>query len=134
MSGDGGSPLSFLRRNGILRTMKIIYPAFSKRLFYFRMHISKFVLEQHGVPLNPFMIHEYFLLDTVDRNLIRNSNNTLVERSDELWVFGEISDGVLAEINLAKSLAKPIRFFEVVKSKDIREIFEEEAVSEKEED
>lgn len=112
--------------------MKLIYPAFSKRLFYFRMFISKYVLENEGVPLNPFMIHDYFLLDVVDRDKIRESNNTLVERADELWVFGEISDGVLAEIKLAKKLSKNIRYFEVIKSKDIKEISEAESRMEKE--
>jgi hypothetical protein len=107
--------------------MKLIYPAFSKRLFYFRMHISKYVLENRGVPLNPFMIHEYFLLDAVDRDLIRSSNNTLVERADELWVFGDISNGVMAEIGLAKKTGKPVRYFRVVDSKEIEEIGEGEA-------
>lgn len=111
--------------------MKLIYPAFSKHLFYFRMHISKYVLENGGVPLNPFMIHEYFLLDTVDRNIIRASNNTLVEKADELWVFGDISNGVAAEIRLAQKMNKPIRFFEVIDSKDIKEISEGEAKLEK---
>ncbi|MHB9019900.1 MAG: DUF7768 domain-containing protein [Minisyncoccota bacterium] len=111
--------------------MKIIYPAFSKHLFYFRMHISKFVLENNGVPLNPFMIHEYFLLDTIDRDKIRESNNKIVEKAEELWVFGDISNGVLAEINLAKKLDKPIRYFKVIGSKDIKEISEKEAELEK---
>ncbi|TRZ50772.1 hypothetical protein D4R99_05515 [bacterium] len=112
--------------------MKLIYPAFSKKLFYFRAHISKFVLEENGVPLNPFMIHEYFLLDTVDRDKIRESNNTLVKRSDELWVFGELSNGVISEMTLAKALKKPIRYFTIVDSKEIKEIKEKEAVLEKE--
>lgn len=112
--------------------MKLIYPAFSKRLFYFRMHITKYVLENDGVPLNPFMIHEYFLLDTIDRNKIKESNNTLVERADELWVFGEISDGVMAEIQLAQKLNKPIRYFRAVASRDIKEIPENETELEKE--
>lgn len=91
--------------------MKLIYSAFSKHLFYFRMHISKYVLENDGVPLNPFMVHEYFLLDTVDRDTIRASNNVLVERADELWIFGKISNGVMAEIQLAKKLNKSIHYF-----------------------
>lgn len=111
--------------------MKLIYPAFSKHLFYFRMHISKYVLENGGVPLNPFMIHEYFLPDTIDRDIIRASNNTLVEKADELWVFGDISNGVAAEIQLAKKMNKPIRFFEVIGSKDIKEISEGETKLEK---
>ncbi len=111
--------------------MKLIYPAFSKHLFYFRQHISKFVLENNGVPLNPFMIHEYFMLDTIDRDKIRESNNTLVKRADEIWVFGELSNGVIAEINLAKQEKKPIRYFVVLNAKDIKEISEEDAVVEK---
>ena len=111
--------------------MKLIYPAFSKHLFYFRAHISKFVLEHDGVPLNPFMIHDYFLLDTVDRDRVRASNNAIVERSDEIWVFGEISNGVQAEIDLAKKLAKQIRYFEVINSRDIQEISKDQAKIEK---
>ncbi len=109
-----------------MEDMKLIYPALSKHLFYFKMHISKFILDKKYVPLNPFMIFEYFLLDTVDRNIIRNANNNLVKKSDELWVFGSISDGVLAEINLAKQLNKPIRYFTVINSKEIKEVTEEE--------
>ena len=106
--------------------MKLIFTAMSKHLFYFRQHISKFVLERNCVPLNPFMSFEYFMLDTVDRDLIRNANNNLVMKADELWVFGPVSDGVLAEIKLAKSLNKPIRYFQVIDSKEIKEIREDD--------
>ena len=109
------------------KSMKLIYSAFSKRLFYFRMHISKYVLEHKGVPLNPFMIHEYYLLDTVSRDKIRMSNNTLVKRADEIWVFGAISNGALFEIKLAKKLKKIVRYFTVVDSLKIKEIQESEA-------
>ena len=109
-----------------VKDMKLIYPAISKHYFYFRQHISKFVLEQDCVPLNPFMMFEYFMLDTVDRDLIRNANNNLVKKSDELWVFGPISDGVLAEIKLAKSLNKPIRYFKITMGKEIKEISKDE--------
>ena len=104
------------------KSMKLVYTAISKRLFYFRMHISKYVLTKNCVSINPFMIHEYFLLDTIDRGKIREANNTLVRRSDELWVFGQISDGILAEIKIAKRLRKPIRYFKVIGSKRIKEI------------
>lgn len=107
--------------------MKLIYPAFSKHLFYFRMHISKYILEHDGAPMNPFMIHEYFLLDTVDRDKIRESNNAVVEKCDEIWVFGKISNGVEAEIKLAKANGKTVKYFVVINSKDIVEITEEQA-------
>ena len=109
-----------------IEKMELVYPAYSKHNFYFRQHISRYVLEQDCVPLNPFMIFEYFMLDTVDRDLIRNANNNLVRRADQLWVFGEISDGVLAEIKLAKELEKPIRYFLIIKSREISEISENE--------
>jgi len=105
---------------------KLIYTAMTKHLFYFRMFISRFVVEQGGVPLNPFMIFDYFLLDSVDRDAVRAGNNTIVTRSDEIWVFGPISNGVLAEINLAKETGKPLRYFNVVKSKDIVEVTKED--------
>lgn len=115
---------------GLTEVKPAIYTAMSKHLFYFRMFISKFVFEQGGVPLNPFMIADYFLLDTVDRNVIRQSNNTLLAKSDEIWVFGPVADGVLAEIKIAKAQNKKTRFFAIVKSQDIIEITKEQVVLE----
>lgn len=97
----------------------LVYTAISKHYFYFRMQISKYVVEQNKVPLNPFMIYEYFLIDSVDRDLIRKGNNSIVKRCDEIWVFGPVSDGVLAEIKLANSMNKPIKYFKIEKSKNI---------------
>jgi hypothetical protein len=79
------------------------------------MFISKYVLENGGVPLNPFMIFDYFLLDCVGRDLVREGNNNLVKRCDELWVFGSVSNGVLAEIKIAKSMGKVIGYFSIEK-------------------
>lgn len=97
----------------------LVYTAMSKHLFYYRMHISKYVIEQHRVPLNPFMIFDYFLLDSVDRDLVREGNNNLVKRSDELWVFGNVSNGVLAEIKIAKEMGKIIKYFKIEKPHNI---------------
>lgn len=103
---------------------KLVYTAMSKHLFYYRMFISKYVIEQGAVPLNPFMIYEYFLLDTVDRDAVREGDRVLVSKSDELWVFGLVSNGVEAEIEIAKSLNKPIRYFAIEKPHKIVEIDE----------
>ena len=96
------------------------------------MHISKYVIEQHKVPLNPFMIFEYFLLDTVNRDLVREGNNNLVIRSDEIWVFGPVSNGVLAEIKIAKEMNKPVRYFKIEKPHKIVPISKEEVEMEEE--
>lgn len=98
---------------------KLIYTALSKHYFYFRMQISRYVLEQGKVPLNPFMLFDYFLLDTVDRNLVRDANNSVLLRSDEIWVFGPISNGVLAEILLARKANLPIFYFKIEKPHNI---------------
>jgi len=106
--------------------MPLVYTAMSKHFFYYRMHISKYVLEQKCVPLNPFMIFQYFLLDTVDRDLVRLGNNNIVMKSDEIWVFGPVSNGVLAEINIAKSKNKPVKYFKIEKPHKIVPISKEE--------
>lgn len=108
----------------------IIFTALSKKYFYMRFHIVKFVLEQGGVPINPFTSYDYFLLDTVDRDVIRNANNNLVNLADELWVFGSISNGVLAETLHVKSTGRPIRYFELVNDRECKEISKEELVFE----
>jgi len=108
----------------------VVFTALSKRNFYLRYFITKFVLDQGAVPLNPFTTFDYFLLDTVERDVVRQANNTLVSRSDELWVFGDISDGVQAEVVQYKELGRPIRYFKLVHDKDIVEITEIDATHE----
>ncbi len=110
----------------------LVYTAMSKHLFYYRMQISKFVLENGGVPLNPFMIFDYFLLDTVERDVVREGNNNLVKRADALWVFGPIANGVLAEIKIAQAAGKPIRYFRIEKSSRILPVSAAEAEMEEE--
>lgn len=111
---------------------QLVYTAMSKHYFYFRMHISRYVLEQGKVPLNPFMLFDYFLLDSVERDLIRDANNSVVLRSDEIWVFGPISNGVLAEIVLARKANRPILYFKIEKPHKITPISPEEIEMESE--
>lgn len=104
---------------------KLIYTASTKYVSYFKDHINKFVIKQGCAPISPWGV-PYFMLDTVDRNALRETNNTYVLKADEVWVFGPISDGVLAEILLAKEKGKNVRYFKIVKSKDIKEISKDE--------
>lgn len=107
---------------------KVIFAAMSKSNFYLREYIIKFILEQGLTPTCAFMMFSYFLLDTVERRKLIRANNDLIRRSDELWVFGDISDGVGKEINLAKSLKMEIRYFEIVRKQEemFKEISEDE--------
>lgn len=92
----------------------VVYTAQSKRFFYCRDAVCQYVFDQGKIPVNPFRMFGYFLGDRVDRGHIRAANNSLLLRADEVWVFGhELADGVLAELGLAASVSKSIRFFSV---------------------
>ena len=113
---------------GLNGKTKIVFIAMSKKLFYFRRHAVKFVLEKGYTPISQFGIFDYFLVDSIDRDLVRKANNNLIRVADELWVFGPISDGVLAEIKLVKD-SKPIKYFNVENS-EIDEITKDDVVFE----
>jgi len=93
---------------------KLVFTAMSKRRYYLKEHVAKFVFDRGSIPLNPFLCYDYFLLDTVERDKVREANFELISRCDELWVFGEVSDGVLKEILFAKNHRIPIRYFKIV--------------------
>lgn len=98
----------------------LVYPAYSKKNFYWQMHISQFCLEKKMVPLNPFMLFRYFLGDIVDRKLVYQANETIVRICDELWVFGPISDGVLKEIKIAKEEKRKVRYFKIIEGDPVK--------------
>ncbi len=113
---------------GLQKERKLVYIAMSKHFFYFRFFISQFAVKQGVVPLNPFLLWDYFLLDTVERDEIREANNNLVARADEIWVFGPVSNGVLAEIKIAQEQKKPVKFFKIEKPNKIIPIFSKDEI------
>lgn len=103
--------------------LTVVFTAHSAYTSFMKHHICKFVLMRKCVPINPFMSFDYFLLDSVPRDVVRQGNNTYIHIADEVWVFGIIADGVLEEIRLAKALGKEVRYFSLGKSMEsIREI------------
>ncbi len=112
---------------------KVVFTAQSKQYFYCRDVVCEYVLRQGCIPVNPFRIFDYFLSDRVDRNLIRNGNNEMIKRCDELWVFGNVSDGVLFEIYMCRKMGKTVRFFNIAtRAKEIVELKAEEVIFEPE--
>lgn len=108
---------------------KVVFTAQSKQFFYCRDAVCEFVLKQGCIPVNPFRIFDYFLSDRVDRNLIRNGNNEMIKRCDELWVFGNVSDGVLFEIYMCRKMGKTVRFFNIAtRAREIVELMPEEVI------
>jgi hypothetical protein len=96
------------------KTYPLVYPAYSKHNFFWQMQISQFCLQKKTIPLNPFMLFRYFLGDSVPRDTVYRANNNIVKLCDELWTFGEISDGVLAEAKIKRSQDHPVRMYKIV--------------------
>ena len=114
--------------------LPVIFTAQSKLHFYCRDAICEFVFNQGAVPVNPFRLYGYFLGDRVGRDLIRQANNNLIRKCDQLWVFGEIiADGVLFEILYANKLRMPVKFYSVDSRADlIKEVSDNELTFEEE--
>ena len=111
----------------------VIYTAYSNYYFFAKMLVSSYVLDKDFIPLNPFNNWEYFMDDMVDRDLVVRGNNNLILLSDEIWTFGPIADGVFAEVKLANSLGKPVRYFSVGKKlEDIHTLTNKELIFEEE--
>ena len=92
---------------------RIVYVAMSNKSFYWRAHIQKFVLDSGMVPVSPFMLFDYYLMHTVDKDIVRVAMNNLLARSDEVWVFGRLSLGVKVQVGIAKRMSKPVRYFDL---------------------
>lgn len=111
----------------------MVFTAQSCKNFHQRMLICKHAFELGVIPINPFNVFGYYLYELVERDLVRNGNNNLMRRCDELWVYGEVSDGVLAEIQMFKQLGRPIRFFDISQLPgEVKEISKEELIFEDE--
>ena len=95
------------------RPKQLIYCALSNRNFYWRQHITKFMLDEGQVPIVPFMLFDYYLVHTVPKDVVREAFNNLIVRCDQMWVFGNPSLGVKVQIGIAKRLKKPIRYYDI---------------------
>lgn len=118
---------SYVKKLGIrvssTQPMPVVFTAQSKKDFYCRDAICQFVFEHGCLPVNPFRLFGYFLDDRVDRDTIRRGNNQMISSADELWVFGDIANGVLFEIASALRQHKKLRFFTVAtRASEIKEL------------
>jgi hypothetical protein len=95
------------------RPKRIVYVAMSNKSFYWRAHIQKFVLDSGMVPISPFMLFDYYLMNTVSKEVVREAMNNLLARSDEVWVFGRLSLGVKVQVGIAKRMSKAVRYFDI---------------------
>jgi hypothetical protein len=101
---------------------RLIYTAMSKHFFCYRTLVSKFVFEQHGVPVNPALNFDFGFHGLIKKDDVLTGNNNLLRVSDEIWIFGPVSDGVYAEMILADEFGLRARYFEIDSTWAIREI------------
>jgi len=106
---------------GLNEETKIVFIVMTKHVFYFRRLAVKHVLDCGFTPISQYGVFDYFLTDAVDRDLVRRANNNLMRVADELWVYGPVSDGVLAEIKMKKGKI-PIKYFQIKDNKTAVEI------------
>jgi hypothetical protein len=91
----------------------LVYTALSRHSAYAKEFVCAHAFKNGVVPLNPFSMFGYFLFDLVDRDLVRGANARVITAVDEVWSYGPIADGCLAEILQAQQEHKPVRFFSV---------------------
>ncbi len=106
------SPLEQAERT-LRRPKRLVFVSMANRNFYWRMHVSKFVLDEGAVPINPFMLFDYYLLHTVPKEVVREAFNNLIARCDEMWIFGRLSLGVKVQLGIAKRMRKALRFYDI---------------------
>src|SRR5207237_8448415 len=85
----------------------------SQRTSHFGTHSSQVVLDEWYVPINTFILFDYYLLHTVPKQLVREAIINLLCRCDEVWVFGTMSLGVKVQVGIARLLKKPLRFYDI---------------------
>jgi len=106
------SPLEQAERT-LRKPKRLVFVSMSNKNFYWRMHVSKFVLDEGAVPINPFMLFDYYLLHTVPKEVVRDAFNNLIAKCDEMWVFGKMSLGVKVQVGIAKRMRKALRFYDI---------------------
>lgn len=73
---------------------------------------SRFAVDQSAIPLAPHLLLPQFMSEQTERELAMFMDMVLLGRCDEIWVFGSnISNGMAAEIEIAKQKNMKIRYF-----------------------
>lgn len=87
--------------------------------------ICKHVIKKGHVPVNYFTAFGHFVHELADLATMIDSINSLIVRCDEMWCFGNISEGMWYEVKMCKELGIPVKYFCIEKLpkkvKNIRE-------------
>ena len=72
----------------------------------------RFAVENGNVPIAPHLLFPQFIDEESERELALQMDLLLLERCDEIWIFGEeVTSGMRAEIAYAKNKEIKARYF-----------------------
>jgi hypothetical protein len=74
---------------------------------------SRFVIERGGVPFTPHLLYTRFLDDADPKQRSEGlfCGKVMLGKCDQIWSFGDVSDGMLGELEEARKRGIPIRYF-----------------------
>ena len=76
----------------------------------------RFAVDEGHVPVAPHLMFPQFMDEEKERELALQMDLVLLEKCDELWVFGKtMTSGMKAEIAYANNKNMKIRFFKQVR-------------------
>lgn len=108
---------------------QIVFISQAKENMCWARRFCKYVLDNGYVPVNYFTVFSNFVHEIANLETMIDSINSLIVRCDQLWAFGEISEGMWFEIKMCKDLGIPVRYFSITKlPKKIVEISENKLV------
>ena len=116
------------------RRTRSVYIGLTPRNAEFMIRITKFILDNGGVPLHPKLRQDMGIAapDTSrDPKSIAKNKEYYLRNCDEFWVFGQLNEALFEELKIAKGLGKAIRYFTITPSRELKEIPKEEVGFEK---
>ncbi|MDY2629127.1 MAG: hypothetical protein SOW08_12585 [Lachnospiraceae bacterium] len=120
-------------RQGKRTLRKMVYVTHSKSWFYAREVVMQFAVKRGVAPVNPFMTYGFYMNGKVERDEVIECCHQLIRTSDELWVFGPVSEAILTDIAVAVMEGKEVHFFSISENaSEIRELQLEDIIFERE--
>ncbi|MEM5798275.1 MAG: hypothetical protein QXP39_01860 [Candidatus Aenigmatarchaeota archaeon] len=104
-----------------MENRKVVLIGLSKPNMSHRIRITKFVIDQHAVPVYPGIVEDWYKIRSLKTEL-ENDMDELLKRVDELWIFGAVTGDMKNTISLAKRLGKNVRYFDLDTFKEYTDI------------
>lgn len=120
-------------RQGKRNHRKMVYVTHSRSWFYAKEVVVQFAVKQGVAAVNPFMNYGFYMNGAVEKDEVIECCHQLIRSSDELWVFGPVSEAILTDIAVAVMEGKEVHFFSISEHiSEIRELQMDDIIFERE--